>query len=365
MPTKNINTTRKCVSYTSSWDGKNVTMKNITLLRIALILAGTSGILYLSKDALVNFFFRDEFLRTGTMPFGFNFFTYGPAILFSLSILFGMGVLLAYLTGETSNVAKPTFAQPHGGSAREELAQIGEIRDQLNVILHKINISSQQRISTAALDAERQDQLLDGLKAALASQLTASLREEFQQVYGREARSIAILQAVEGHYKSLRERLTKARQTQIRNAVLNLFVGFIFAVAGLFYLGNYTSAIEVTPDQIAKAATEFSVRLSLVVLLEILAFFFLSLYRTGLTESKYFENELTNMEARMMAFLGACRSETKTALNDVLKDLARTERNFLLKRGESTVSLRQQELADQQTKTLLDRLAKAFSREGR
>ena len=53
---------------------------------------------------------------------------------------------------------------------------------------------------------------------------------------------------------------------------------------------------------------------------------------------------MTNFEARMLALVGAWQSGSADALGKVYSDLAMTERNFVLRKGETTVTLRRDEV---------------------
>jgi hypothetical protein len=54
---------------------------------------------------------------------------------------------------------------------------------------------------------------------------------------------------------------------------------------------------------------------------------------------KYYQNEITNVEMRLMALKTALMLEDKEALRLVILDLSKTERNLPLKAGETTVDL--------------------------
>jgi hypothetical protein len=80
-------------------------------------------------------------------------------------------------------------------------------------------------------------------------------------------------------------------------------------------------------------------RISVVVFIEVFAFFFLRLYKIGLDDVKYYQNELTNVELKLRALSEALKSGEAPTITLVITELAKTERNFVLKKGESTVGL--------------------------
>ncbi|HST59502.1 MAG TPA: hypothetical protein VLK84_12450 [Longimicrobium sp.] len=82
-----------------------------------------------------------------------------------------------------------------------------------------------------------------------------------------------------------------------------------------------------------------AMRVSLSLFLGAFAFFFLRLYRSSLDLIKYYQNELTNVEGRFAGLLVALRTGDPVITSVVVEQLSRTERNFVLKAGETTVEL--------------------------
>ena len=67
-------------------------------------------------------------------------------------------------------------------------------------------------------------------------------------------------------------------------------------------------------------------------MIEIVAFFFLNLYRTGLSEIKYFQNEITNSDYKIMGLMASSYDKSHKAILDSGKILMNVERNYLLKK---------------------------------
>jgi hypothetical protein len=103
-------------------------------------------------------------------------------------------------------------------------------------------------------------------------------------------------------------------------------------------------------------ALRFVIRISLVVFIQLLSYFFLRLYRYCFFEIKYFQNEISNAEFKMIALLTAAVGEGKTLISKVCQDLAKTERSFVLKKGETTVGLKREELELDYEETMITRL---------
>jgi hypothetical protein len=70
----------------------------------------------------------------------------------------------------------------------------------------------------------------------------------------------------------------------------------------------------------------------------------LRLYRSSLEDIKYFQNELTNAESVKMAFATALIFDDKETLKQLTLEIVKTERNFILKKGESTIHTQKETL---------------------
>ena len=206
-------------------------------------------------------------------------------------------------------------------------------------------------------------------------------------------------------------RLSEEVQGQIRRANFNLALGATLAVVGIVILGlvvflstggdvilsdnvGVTSEPKIVPEITARACLQQVVSLTF----QVFAFFFLSLYRSGLNEIKYFQNEITNIELKAVAVSAAREWERSAAVvaeqpillapdtqgappaaagvdvpriksrdggtkiqvdglaRLVVETLVRTERNFRLKHNEKTVHLYQEELARDPIALLRDAL---------
>jgi hypothetical protein len=80
-------------------------------------------------------------------------------------------------------------------------------------------------------------------------------------------------------------------------------------------------------------------RMSLIIFIEIFSYFFLRLYKDGLGEIRFFQNELTNIESKLIALKSAQMSNNSKAIQKATEYLSRTERNFLISKKQTTLDL--------------------------
>lgn len=204
-----------------------------------------------------------------------------------------------------------------------------KIDDQLeNLRNQTFNITDADRQNLYAVASEK---LADQSIGYAISALEARAKENFS-VRIRD-RTIRL------QFSTTRQRLSAEIDALKRRGNTNLFLGILITGAGVTTL---VLTLTSSPTGVASAWDFFShyfPRLTLVVLIELFAYFFLRLYKSNLDDVKYFQNELTNIEAKHVALQAVFFAEDKSLLADVVRNLSNTDRNHLLKKGETTVEL--------------------------
>lgn len=127
---------------------------------------------------------------------------------------------------------------------------------------------------------------------------------------------------------------------KLRNgAIINLLTGITIAAIGVYFLYEAINAV----DDIAKKMVDLKVltifssilpRLAVALFIQIFAYFFLAMYKSNQDEIRFFQNEITNLEAKLTAYLLAKEVNAKDSMKVALDAMARTERNRVLKKGE-------------------------------
>lgn len=94
---------------------------------------------------------------------------------------------------------------------------------------------------------------------------------------------------------------------------------------------------------------------------ELFAYFFLRLYKTGLEEIKYFQNELTNLELKHISLIGAFKQNDKDTINSILVNLASTERNRIISKEQTTIELETIRIEKQSASDLIKKFTEITS----
>jgi hypothetical protein len=177
---------------------------------------------------------------------------------------------------------------------------------------------------------------------------------------GSRPRPARYEQQIEAWVQQSRGRFEKEIRDLSRRGRFNLALGVVIGGVGLSVLlwsvldfegqiraveevrstvESVTSGHRLPSREWQNSAILQAMRVSLSLILSAFAFFFLRLYRSSLDLIKYYQNELTNVEGRYAALVVALRAGDTAITGVVVDQLSRTERNFVLKQGETTVEL--------------------------
>ena len=252
------------------------------------------------------------------------------AILVAIPVLLVFQFLTSFLESAKSGEEDGSEASQRGAVSREELRQI--VREEY------VALGGEQ---AEVLTDEKRAELLTSLKSSLQAQAGEELLTQLAERVA-DARAWA---AIERRFRATKDRLERERQALSNRSNLNLILGVIVSLLGfgalLYFVVTYKALNE---DAYAGLAEHFVPRLSLVVFIEIFAYFFLRLYKETLQEIKYFQNELTNVESRFLSLLAAANVDDKVLIGEVVRQLAGTERNFVLQKGQTTADLEKERL---------------------
>ena len=143
-------------------------------------------------------------------------------------------------------------------------------------------------------------------------------------------------------FEQMTARLGQAQRGAWRRGTAHLVLGTATVAAGLAVLG--LAVHTPLPVSYPELAGQLAPRLGLAILTALTAFAFLRLHREALGDVRYFENELTNVESRQVAYEAAMRGACGKSRFHVLQALAELDRNLPLRKGETTVELERERM---------------------
>lgn len=158
----------------------------------------------------------------------------------------------------------------------------------------------------------------------------------------------------------IRGRLTGELKDLAKRGNLNLMIGILTtlgAISALFW-GLIATQPNPQETQAAGLVRHYLPRISFAVFIEVFSFFFLRLYKNSLEDIKYYHNELTNLDSKLLALEMAISASQSEAITPILLGLLNTDRNFILKSGESTVELEKVKTEQQYLRSLIEAVSK-------
>lgn len=277
----------------------------------------------------------------------------------SLMVMSGGSLLLLYLqTGFKFRPESSESRSYHDSELRmihqqldKQAAVFQDNIESLSVQLKDIRAASEERpIAEGLLSEEERRNLVESMTRNVRSETADKVLSDLRKQIAVADSSTAIRNIAERFGLTI-NRLLDEIAALTRRGNLNLVLGILTTVIGLAILGYFVFNYPLTgiPSVIIIG---FLPRLSLVIFIEVFAYFFLRLYKASLTEIKYFQNELTNVEAKAIAL------ETSAVLGGdtieaVIEKIASTERNNVLDKGQTTVELEQAKIQDEKLSNVI------------
>src|SRR6185369_4079576 len=248
----------------------------------------------------------------------------------------------AFFGNSTKDIGDPSnYIENLDQSINSQLLEQQTKINQLNKLVLELTESLQH---AQILDADEKKELVDSLKTRLEATICGDVINELKK-------GILAQQNINSDATSIDDRClqTVVRLKQEIAALgwrgnLNLVLGIFTTIIGLFILYVYVSNSNVDHNTPLLVAAYFLPRLSLVILIEVFAYFFLKLYKANLSEIKYFQNELTNVEIKHLALHTSINKKDAKLVTEVVRNLSQTERNFILQKGQSTVEIERTKL---------------------
>ncbi|CAB3805416.1 hypothetical protein LMG28614_06203 [Paraburkholderia ultramafica] len=261
-------------------------------------------------------------------------------ISFDLSYIKSIGSIFLLAAAIVSYLRRKLFAyldaEPQPSEQSRTLSLADKIENRFQKIDDQLEHLRNQTLNVTEADRQglyktASEKLTDQSIGHAISELEARAKENFSA--RMRDRTIRL------QFSTTRQRLSAEIDALKRRGNANLFLGILITAAGVTTL---VLTLTSSPIGVASAWDFFShyfPRLTLVVLIELFAYFFLRLYKSNLDDVKYFQNELTNVEAKHVALQAVFFAEDKSLLAEIVKNLSNTERNHILKKGETTVEL--------------------------
>ncbi len=281
-----------------------------------------------------------------------------PRMVVNYLVIFGgFFVIVRYLTSTALRYLDTPSPSLKFNTLSDSTRFARDVRERLDGLAEQIRglpVTSSPPIQP--FTAAEREAIVERLKERLTEDITPSLLGTIEAKYSSDVQEYKRLVEVRAQCDRTKSRLLEEIAALSRRGNLNLVIGALTTGIAVVLLGYVVLNADLRGGDWRALLPNYILRLSLVVFIEIFSFFFLRLYRTSLTEIKYFQNELTNIEAKFIALESALLLGDPVAVKMSLKELSGTERNFMLKKGETTSELERMKLEGEGIKDILKQL---------
>lgn len=246
--------------------------------------------------------------------------------------------LIRKITKESPNKAESNARHLQGSVADELLNEINELKKKNQKNLKPL---SSELVKTVLEEAEPEFIL----------KLQNRINEDDEKNRISDDINQSRLRAMDRIEEELK-RLIRSGATTLGFGVFIASIGIIalaiFVFPNLVSLSMFSEPLDPSKASASAIVAHYVPRLSLVLSIEILAYFFLRLHKSKLSEAKYYQNELINLELKYISLTAAAHLRRQETLHKVITTLSETERNHILEKGQSTIELKKVELEKNQ-----------------
>lgn len=263
-----------------------------------------------------------------------------------ISLASGYVTFEVFLYLQTDRKNFLNFASTLAAREAESLHKQSVTDDKYQLISRELN-SLNEKVS--ALQAGGKDEI-DSLISTVSD---AALKSVSQDILMRVERKVEELSDLYSSRHALemsaisRNRLEISLDRLSRRGNTNLAIGTFVTITGASMLWYFVVFESIDAGNAASYIMHFIPRISIVILVQVFALFFLKLYKSGIDDIKYIENEITNIEQKELALSVSLLQDDSDLRAKIILHIAQTERNNVLKNGESTIQLERDKLAYQ------------------
>jgi len=237
--------------------------------------------------------------------------------------------------------------------------KIHSFKSRLNEIQEAIENMS---VNSLDFSIEDKEDILEKIKLSIEKNISKTFLKEIEKKYSSLIINNNRINELRTQCSQTKQRLSLEIDALTKRGNVNLVIGIFTTFLAIGLLTFIVLTANIDNADMPTLFSHYIPRLSLTIFIEIFSFFFLKLYKSNLTDIKYFQNEMTNIESKFIALEASLIPDNYDLLKSILTDLSKTERNFILKKGESTVELEFSRIENKSIDNLIDTINNLISK---
>lgn len=216
---------------------------------------------------------------------------------------------------------------------------IHTVKSQLLMIENKIDNFIQTKGVELELNENDKKEIFDTFSKSIKEKLDSKLLTAIEEKYSPAILKSNQYSKLMGDFKRVIDRLEHEMRRLSTKASLNLTIGTLITIVAAGSLGYIVFTSNIDFSNTLQLTSHYIPRISLIIFIEIFAYFFLKLYKLNLDDIKYYQGEMINVESKFISLKSAFMVENEEVLKISLIGLSKTEKNFTLTQGKSMVEL--------------------------
>jgi len=268
-------------------------------------------------------------------------------------------ILMGYLSGHFDKEDSSPL-----GELREAQRELQHLRAIRNDAEHSLSQLKHLSASGFTPTEEEREEILSAAQKSFQEQMEDEVLEKFVNRYAANVLATQQQEALRERYMECRDRLQQEVSALSRRGNVNLTLGFLATSLALGVLAWISFQLP-SPDDVldwGDLVTRYVPRVALAVFIQVFAFFFLRLYKATLQETKYFQNEITNLDMYGISLEAATHIADDNLTKELCTILAKIDRNFLGTVAPSAVGTKVEDKTNEQliglAKEIVTKLAK-------
>lgn len=207
---------------------------------------------------------------------------------------------------------------------------------------------------------EEKNELLKIIENKLSDEVIDEFKKKAETELKRESRYEHLTE----DFLKIEERILDEIKSLNRKANVNLAIGVITTFLAVIFLVYVSLNLTSEFTGWLSFVSYYVPRLALVIFIEVFSFYFLKLYRTNLNEIQYYQNELTDINFKVISLKTALLSEDEDNIKHLINELVKSDHNKILKKDETTAELERYKAESQNSKEILDQIFNYYNFKG-
>lgn len=263
-----------------------------------------------------------------------------------ISSLLGLSIIVLGITFQMLIYLRSNRPKEYSFDFKNELQKIqnenlnfpikGIIEDNFNQMKNLLNESNTQKI---VFNDKERNEIIESIKQSISTSMTDETLKSVGLNYSEELKLENKLIILREMYHNSRSRLLNEIYSLSNRGNLNLIIGILTTSAAAGLLAYIIITNDAKPGDLNSFLWHYAPKFFTVIFIEVFSFFFLKLYKSSLNEIKFFQNELTTIEMKIIGLETALYSNDISKLDQAITLFVNCERNFILDKDKTTVEL--------------------------